>query len=560
MGSSVRILSIALLVLTGPSAPWEVWGAADTAERLYTTALADERRLRQPGSQPGLLTLRATVSDYETVVTRFPASAFAEHALWQAAGLAMYAYDLYRELPDHDTTRRFLTSLGANYPEGRFSSRVTEELRQLDILADVALVKTVHREADGHAARVTITLDREVKFDAHELADPAVVYIDLHWTHPSVSLRDTSLDFGDDFVVPSIRTGRYPGHLTRVVLDTAEADECLVDHADEPFRILIECDASRVVRDRTDTPSDGRPRATARFVGAAFGAAVAPPAPADGTTLTVAEPSLTTSTRLRPIPGRAGGPEPTRARRYSLARQLGLGVSRVVIDPGHGGRDPGARAAPLKESDVVLDIAKRLERRLRNLDPPIDVVLTRRDDTYVPLEARAMVANRAGADLFVSIHANASDKPSVRGIATYSLNFATDTQAEATASRENVSGRRTMANLDELLEAIAVDSKVDESRALARTVQTAMVRSLRVADPDIPDLGVKEAPFVVLIGARMPSILTEVSFLTNGQDAALLQTNTYRERIAGALFEGIWRYRRELSGSRTPRVAEAGGF
>jgi len=245
---------------------------------------------------------------------------------------------------------------------------------------------------------------------------------------------------------------------------------------------------------------------------------------------------------------------------YSVARQLGLGISRVVIDAGHGGHDPGALGSGVTEADLVLDLALRLEERLHAGLPGLEVVLTRRGDEYLPLEARTTLANRVEADLFLSIHANASEDSDTRGIETYYLDLAVDSTAEALAARENVGGLATMNHLDGLLEAIASNSKLDESREFARTVQETMLRTLRAVDSGIPDLGVKQAPFLVLIGARMPSILAEVSFLTNANDATLLSSDAYRDEIVDALFAGILQYQRSLGTEPVVAFADASDF
>jgi N-acetylmuramoyl-L-alanine amidase len=230
---------------------------------------------------------------------------------------------------------------------------------------------------------------------------------------------------------------------------------------------------------------------------------------------------------------------------YSLARQLGLGVSRIVIDAGHGGHDPGAQSNGINEAELVLDVALRLEKLLRD-QPGIDVVLTRRTDEFIPLEERTAIANREAADLFLSIHANASRQPAARGIETYFLNFATNPAAEAVAARENATSDRTMGRLPELVKTIALNNKVVESRELATTVQTSLMRRMRTQNKSLRDLGVKQAPFVVLIGAQMPSVLAEISFVTNKSEAALLKQPAYRQKIAQALFEGVLRYQGSL--------------
>ena len=229
----------------------------------------------------------------------------------------------------------------------------------------------------------------------------------------------------------------------------------------------------------------------------------------------------------------------------SLARQLGLQVSRIVIDAGHGGGDPGAHANGLREADVVLDIARRVAEGLES-QPGVEVVMTRTDDTFVPLRARTALANEVGADLFLSIHANASRNSKAHGVETYFLDFALDPEAERVAARENLAAGGKMKDLQNLLEAIAANSKLQESRDFAGTIQRAMVNALREVNGEVRDLGVKQAPFFVLIGARMPSVLAEVSFLSNRREADLLATDAYRDRIADALVEGVLRYRKAL--------------
>jgi N-acetylmuramoyl-L-alanine amidase len=229
---------------------------------------------------------------------------------------------------------------------------------------------------------------------------------------------------------------------------------------------------------------------------------------------------------------------------FSLSRQLGLGVARIVIDPGHGGRDPGAKVRGLSEADLTLDVAIRLEKLLAKAD--VEVVLTRRTDTYVQLEERTAIANRAGADLFLSIHANASSDSAARGIETYFLNLAPNPQAEAIAARENAASSRTMRNLPDIVKAITLNNKIDESRDFASLVQSSMYSNLRGSNKQLRNLGVKQAPFMVLIGATMPSILAEISFITNKQEGSLLKTEKYRQQIAQALYDGIMRYQQSL--------------
>jgi N-acetylmuramoyl-L-alanine amidase len=230
---------------------------------------------------------------------------------------------------------------------------------------------------------------------------------------------------------------------------------------------------------------------------------------------------------------------------FSIARQLGLSVSRIVIDPGHGGHDPGVLGRGLTEATLVLDVALRLEKLLLK-EAGVDVVLTRRTNVYVPLEERTEIANRQNADMFLSIHANASRNPDASGIETFFLSFASSPDAEAVAARENSASAREMHQLPDLVKAITLNNKLDESRDLATMVQNALVSNLRKTNRAVRSRGVKKAPFVVLIGAAMPSVLAEISFVSNRQELALLKTPAYRQRIAESLHQAVTKYRRSL--------------
>jgi N-acetylmuramoyl-L-alanine amidase len=230
---------------------------------------------------------------------------------------------------------------------------------------------------------------------------------------------------------------------------------------------------------------------------------------------------------------------------FSIARQLGLGVSRIVIDPGHGGHDPGAIGKGVTEAELVLDIALRVEKLLQGV-PGVDVILTRRTDEFIQLQERTAIANREGADLFLSIHANASGNGQARGVETYFLNFANTMSAAAVAARENAASGQAMGSLPDIVKSIALNNKLHESRDFATQVQRAMLERLRGANRSLKDLGVKQAPFVVLIGAAMPSVLAEISFVTNAQEARLLKGTAYRQRIAEALFNAIRKYQGTL--------------
>jgi N-acetylmuramoyl-L-alanine amidase len=264
----------------------------------------------------------------------------------------------------------------------------------------------------------------------------------------------------------------------------------------------------------------------------------------------MATPSGARVERSQEPPPVAAAPAHNATGGLSMARQLGLGVSRIVIDPGHGGHDPGARGKGITEAEVVLDVALRLEKLLQGV-PGVEVILTRRSDEFVQLPERTAIANREGADLFLSIHANASVNSQAHGIETYFLNFANNQSAAAVAARENAASTQAMGGLPDFVKAIALNNKLDESRDFALHVQRSMVERQKSANRLLKDLGVKQAPFVVLIGANMPSVLAEMGFVTNAQESKLLKGNAYRQKMAESLFAAIRKYQTSLKNVST---------
>jgi len=224
----------------------------------------------------------------------------------------------------------------------------------------------------------------------------------------------------------------------------------------------------------------------------------------------------------------------------SIARQLGLGVHRIVIDPGHGGKDPGTvnRRLGLQEKDITLDIGKRLNAIL-NEHKEFEIILTRARDEYVPLEERAAIANSNQGDIFVSIHTNAAPRLSARGVETYYLNVTADPWAMDVAAQENAMSSKSMADMRTILDQILQNSKISESRIFSQFIQGSMIANLKRKFDDISDLGVKKAPFYVLLGAQMPAALVEVSFLSHRDEALRLGTPEYRQAVAAGLYLGI---------------------
>ena len=420
------------------------------------------------------------------------------------------------------------------------------------------VIRTIKRSSLPDGVRVTVELDAEVAFRSERLEKPRRVFFDLKGTRPVPALQDATVKFGDD-LVREARLGRHPQNTTRIVFNMDGIDSYSTFTLYSPFRLVIDFKAA------------APPVAITELEPIALAAREPMPL---ALVASLQAPPLTPAVVAKPSPERLPDPpsRPLASRpvasasaippalpsansdgKFSLARQLGLGVSRIVIDAGHGGHDPGAHANGISEAELVLDVAGRLSRLMQK-QPGIEVVMTRDTDVFIPLEERTAIANRQGADLFLSIHANASRNPKVHGIETYFLNFASNSDAEAVAARENSASGRAMHSLPDIVRAIALNNKIDESRDFAEMVQRSMVRRLASRNKQLKDLGVKQAPFVVLIGAEMPSVLAEISFVTNRQEGQLLKTGAYRQQIAEALLDAVVRYQQSLKKLRVAPV------
>jgi N-acetylmuramoyl-L-alanine amidase len=462
--------------------------------------------------------------------------------------------------------------------------------------ATYATLTGIRRDVLADVVRVTLELEREPVFTSERIDGPPRVFIDMQNTRVSEPLRDATLPFADD-VVRQIRVGRQLNGRIRVVMDLATTGKYSVYALYNPFRIVIDFDrkqpgtqpavqqasgaVGRTLAGPPAEPNKARPTATSPTAGTATAAASTDPVgrtlsgpsaepikarptipagkgpePGDSFSAAAAVPAASGAATSPPAKAAATAPPSAPAANssgsFSLSRQLGLGIARIVIDPGHGGHDPGAQVKGLSEAEVTLDIALRLEK-LFTKESGVQVVLTRRNDTFVSLQERTAIANRDGADLFLSIHANANDDASLRGVETYFLNLSPNPEAGRIAARENAASSQTMHEVADIVKAIALNDKIDESRDFATIVQAALYEKLRTSNRALRNLGVKQAPFVVLIGATMPSVLAEISFLTNRQDAALLKTEKYRQQIAEALYQGVMRYQQALK--KVPAVA-----
>ena len=298
--------------------------------------------------------------------------------------------------------------------------------------------------------------------------------------------------------------------------------------------------ASEPVKRVVEADDDPKPEVTAKLT--------PPPLPEVKDESTTKSRSKKHSATEKVTPAKIHEAQPTSDGDRSLIRALGLKIGRIVIDAGHGGHDTGTIGPNgIREKDVVLDVALKLGKLLEDR-LGAEVVYTRDDDTFIPLETRTAIANQQQADLFISIHANSSDDPSARGVETYYLNFTSSRDALEVAARENAVSEKSIHELQDLVKKIAMKEKIEESRELAADIQQSLHTNLAAKTPAIRDRGVKKAPFIVLIGANMPSILAEISFISNPSDEKKLQTSDYRQKIADSLYKGIAKYVGGLSG------------
>lgn len=599
--AGLRVAGLGLVLIVALPAP----AAAQGAATLYERTLDREQTARASGTATPEA-MRAIAKSYEAIVRKFPASAYCDNALWQAAGLMKLAFTKSGDAADRQAAGRLLVWLRREYPSSSFVKAATEELVELEAAAPApqaaapppaapppvstqlpaaitatpqisvvappaappptsstpppgraeppppvapaafprattsAVIKNITQTALPRGERVTIELNREVVYAGERVMNPDRVFVDFTNASAAAALAQRVQKLNGSLIT-GVRVGRPSGGVTRVVLELAGSPRFSTFPLYNPFRLVVDVESDAIEPPRP-APAPAAPPQATKIESVPV---TAKPDASTETARAIEPPARPAENPTVPPVPRPAPPAITSRGDYSLARQLGLGVARIVIDAGHGGHDPGAQANGIDEAELVLDVAQRLEKLLLQLEG-MEVVLTRRGDEFIPLEERTAIANRERADLFLSIHANASHRSDARGIETYFLNFATNPDAEKVAARENATSAQTMGTLPAILRAIALNNKLDESRELASIVQTQLVRRLRTQSKGVRDLGVKQAPFVVLIGAQMPSVLAEISFLTNRSDAALLKQGAYRQQIAQALYDGIVKYQTSL--------------
>jgi N-acetylmuramoyl-L-alanine amidase len=425
-------------------------------------------------------------------------------------------------------------------------------------LSAAAHVTSIRTFATGNYTRVVVELDQSVTYQAAEIRNPDRVFFDISTAHLPAEMLGKIIPVSGGSIT-SIRAGQYQKSVVRLVLDLSAPHNYSAFLLQKPHRLVIDVQAEGtpsanlyLPRQGSETPSDSLTPDIAPF---GKNSVV-------NDTADDADPPLRLPARTAAVPGahKVGAgviaePPPTHDGQRSLTRALGLKINRIVIDAGHGGHDTGTIGRNgLMEKDLCLDVALRLGRLIKQRLPGSDVVYTRKDDTFIPLEQRTAIANEAKADLFISIHANSSPDPAARGIETYYLNFATSDDALEVAARENATSQTSVHDLQDVIKKIARNDKIEESKELAEDVQDSLSQRMLLVSHSEKSRGVKRAPFVVLIGANMPSILAEISFVSNPSDEHLLHATAQRQRIAEGLYSGVETYLGSLNSISVNRV------
>jgi N-acetylmuramoyl-L-alanine amidase len=406
------------------------------------------------------------------------------------------------------------------------------------------------------ATRVTIDLEDVVHYNSGRLENPERIFFDLREARlTSEVAREVAHENGnvDGDVLTAIRVAQNHAGVVRIVLNVNRVKEYVASVSPNPPQLLIDLYRKQpppaILKIARASHNSSNIHETTELRGPE--ASTVEP---DGMSDTLVRPSQPTALKVSKSTSKpdldqpAIAPQPTHDGQSTLTRALGLKIGRIVIDAGHGGHDTGTIGPTgLMEKDLCLDVALRLSKIIKQRLPGAEVVLTRSDDSFIPLEERTAIANEAHADLFISIHANSSQDHGARGIETYYLNLKGSPEAMEVAARENAVANVGIHDLEDLVKKIARNEKIDESREFAEDIQTSLSQRVQKGNKTVKNRGVRKAPFVVLIGADMPSILTEISFLSNPADEQLLKQPENRQRVAEGLYQGVASYLQSLN-------------
>ncbi len=467
------------------------------------------------------ISLKKSIERSKEFIKRFPASNLTDDAQIRIA----------RILEESDKSQAYLEYkvLIKDYPKGDMVYAATRKINELSAykplkpsaevkktqsnLNELVNINEIRHWSTDSYTRVVIHIDREVSFTPYflkadpELGKPPRLYVDIKGTKVSRNLKLESIENG---LLEDIKFARNTADQVRVALYIKSFDYYRVFSLSDPFRIVMDIYGEK--------PKEGDVFVKQKIPGE------------------IKAPSTLPKTDYKSV--------------SNLRGALGLKVRTIVIDPGHGGHDPGATGPTgLKEKDVTLAIAKVLKRKIEESGGEFGVtrvILTRSNDRFIPLEERTAIAKKEKADLFVSIHCNAAKNNQAHGVETYILSFTNDLEALAVAARENSSTRKSLSDLEDIVKKYLLSSKIDESSRLATHVQSSVVNRIAKKFDPVKNKGVKRAPFIVLIGADVPSILVESSFITNPREEKRLKSDDYLNEIADGIYAGIKKYSNEV--------------
>jgi N-acetylmuramoyl-L-alanine amidase len=505
-----------------------------------------------------------TIGQYEKIYKKYPKSEEAPWAMFRAAGMYVKlnkysslesdldtALELYEKVtedyPEHrladdaqyrmgnifysfknNMTQAYMEYLKVDikYPTGDMRPKAKKMMDKLSNLLDdkqkeeapgtenakpegeFATVMDIRKLSTSTYTRVVIDLDKPAEYTDHllkvdsKLKKPRRLYLDLKNTKIGKDI-ESSIPIKDG-LLRSARAGQYSPDTVRVVLDIDNISRYRAFRLHDPFRIVVDVHGNK----NTVSESSGKIETEAAGKGAP-------------------EPK---------------SPDET----MSLARQLGLTVKKIVIDPGHGGKDPGCIfKGGIKEKYITLSLAKKLKAKIESR-LGCEVLLTRTTDVSMRLEERTAFATSENADLFISLHVNAHKQSDIYGIETYFLNMATDQQAVMIAARENATSEKNISDLQSILKDLMLTTKISESSKLAYMVQKGMIADVKKKYNPYKSLGVKQAPFYVLVGAEMPAILIETGFITNSTERTRLLNENYKEVLSEGIAGGIESYMKSI--------------
>jgi N-acetylmuramoyl-L-alanine amidase len=520
---------------------------------------------------------------YEEVTTLFPWHPLADDALFSQARIQL------EDKKNPQEAARIYTRITIEYYTGDLLDKATEKLKslakdyntplppaiatttantaqsapdnsppaeaiELPNVKNRTYVLPVEYWSSNNYTRVVINTSRPVTFKEELLEkvgeQPRRLFIDFDKSYIEPKYR-VPVPIKDG-LLQQIRTAQFSPDTVRVVLDIESIKSYKIYSLPDPFRVIVDVhgqsNAAVVAAAEKTPPPKSQSQDTS--VSPATGVASTEEQPKAGEPATNAPGSpililqdykkIKISKKTKKPAPELNAPIASPA--LSLAQQLNLGVRRIVLDPGHGGKDPGASAFGMSEKDIVLQVAKKLAAKLKK-DLGYEVILTRNDDTFISLEQRTAIANTNGADLFISLHLNAHPSAKIYGFETYYLNLSSDSEAIRVAALENATSTHQLSDLQNILADIMKNSKIDESSRLAQQVQDALFSGLTDRKYlQVKNLGVKKAPFYVLIGAEMPAILIEMAFLSNKTDATQMKKEGYQDAMAAEIVQGLQRY------------------